>query len=411
MKKAILLAAAALALMPASCNKVNPQEQQFPTLDISTKAGEYVRQGNSFALDFMENIDATAEKDYVISPLSMQFLLGMILDGAKGLTADEICNVLGYGAGEIPYVNQFCLNMMKTLPSLDKKTTLKIANAIVVDDGYKLKEQYMREVSHYYEAEVSNLDFSDVEGSTKKINKWCSDHTNKLIPKVLDEVDPAMLAYLMNAIYFKSQWKDKFVKADTCDEPFYDAKGAKVMVKMMKNRQEFGYTATDTYQAVCLPYGNGSFAMTVLLPTKGNTVSGVIAALKKQGGLQSVQNDMVSCDVDLWLPRFETKFHIDLNDILSEMGMPTAFSGGLADFSAMSDDALCLSFVLQDAIIKVDEEGSEAAAVSIAGMEKNAAMPGEKVTFHAERPFIYFISETDSGAILFAGRYGAASQN
>ena len=110
--------------------------------------------------------------------------------------------------------------------------------------------------------------------------------------------------------------------------------------------------------------------------------------------------------MDLWLPRFETKFHIKLNDILSEMGMPRAFDDALADFKAMSDYALCLSFVNQDAVIKVDEEGAEAAVVSSAGMKKEtAAAPGDHEVFHADHPFLYLITETSSGAVLFAGRY------
>jgi serpin B len=404
MKRIILLVAALAMLSSASCTKL-PANNPYKPIDISTKSAEYIKQGNSFAINFLEKVDGAAKEDYIISPLSMQFLLGMILDGAQGQTATEICTVLGYGAGETAEVNQYCLNMLRQLPDLDKQTTLKIANAIVVDDGYPLKDQYKKDVAHYYDAEVTNMDFSDVEGSTKKINKWCSDHTNKLIPKVLDEVDPSMLAYLMNALYFKSQWKEKFEKADTADEAFTYDNGTKGKVKMMKNREDFMYTKTDDYQAVRLPYGNGAFAMTVLLPAKGKKVTDVIAALKKMGDWKDVYYDMVTCDVDLWLPRFETKYHVDLNDILSEMGMPSAFLGGVADFSAMSDYALCLSFVMQDAIIKVDEEGTEAAAVSMAGMEKNAAMPGEKVVFHADRPFLYVISETSTGAILFTGRY------
>lgn len=401
---AIIVAAVAIAITVSSCEKP-PQDNPYKTLDIGTKSIEYVQQGNNFSLDFLDRIEAASKKDYIISPLSMQFLLGMILDGAQGQTAAEICNVLGYGAGETAEVNQFCLNMLSQLPEMDRQTTLKIANAIVVDDGWPLKEQYKKDVAHYYDAEVTNMDFSDVEGSTRKINKWCSDHTNGLIPKVLDEVDPNMLAYLMNAIYFKSEWKEKFDKADTSDEKFVNEEGGTTKVKMMRARQELRFTDTDVFKAVHLPYGNGAFAMTVLLPNSGNNVVDVISALKKLGDWKAFVNELVTCNVDLWLPKFETRYHIDLNDILCEMGMPSAFEGGVADFSAMSDYALRLSFVMQDAFIKVDEEGTEAAAVSMAGMEKNAAMPGESVVFHADHPFIYIISESSTGAILFAGRY------
>ena len=407
MKKLSLLVFCA-AVVLASCDKPAP-ENTYQPIDISTKAAGYVKQGNKFALEYLYRVNDATKTDYIVSPLSMQFLLGMILDGARGETADEICSVLGYGAGETAEVNQFCLNMLQQLPDLDKLTSIKLANAIVLDKGYQLKEQYKKDMAHYYEAEVSNLDFTDVAGSTQKINKWCSDHTNGLIPKVLDEVDPSMLAYLMNALYFKSQWEEKFEKADTSDEPFVNEAGVESKVKMMKTRKEFRYTKADAYQAVNLPYGNGAFSMTVLLPAAGKTVSDVIASLKNLDDWQSLAGDMIKSDVDLWLPRFETKFHIDLNDILIGMGMPSAFSaqGHSADLTGISDAAAHLSFVMQDAIIKVDEEGTEAAAVSMAGVEKNAAMPGEKVVFHADKPFLYIISEKSTGAILFAGRFGA----
>ena len=255
----------------------------------------------------------------------------------------------------------------------------------------------------YYKAAVENLDFSNQAKALKVINGWCDKQTNGLIPKVLDEVSTVILAYLLNAVYFKSQWAEKFEKGSTADETFTDETGTKSKIKMMKQRKDFGYYQNDTYQAVCLPYGNGVFKMTVFLPNKGCAVADVTKALKKESW-NTLRFRMSTADVDLWLPKFETKYHIDLNDILSDMGMPSAFNA--ADFSAMSDDANRLSFVMQDAVIKVDEEGTEAAAVSIAGIEKNSmGAPGDKVVFHADHPFLYLITESSSGAVLFAGRY------
>ena len=398
MKKiAFLCVCTAFAL--ASCDKPAP-ETPYQPIDISTKAAGYVKQGNAFAMDFLGRVDAaTPDKDYVISPLSMQFLLGMILDGAKGQTATEICNVLGYGAGETAEVNQFCLNMMTQLPALDNQTTLKIANAIVVDNGWPLMDTYKKDVAHYYDAEVSNMNFSDITGTTEKINKWCSNHTNGLIPKIIDEVDPGIVAYLMNAIYFKSPWKEKFDKNNTAEEPFFVADGNKVKVQMMKMTWTFPYIKTAKLQAVTLPYGNGAFCMTVILPA--GTVAETISELRQIDDWSLFLNNMKETEVELWLPRFETKFHINLNDILSAMGMPGAFTGA-ADFSGMSASSAHLSFVQQDAVIKVDEEGSEAAAISAAAMEKAVF---NRPMFHADHPFIYIISENSTGAILFAGRY------
>mgnify|MGYP002623847772 CR=1 FL=1 len=400
----LLAVAAALLTVSLSCKKIDPDNNNpYKALDLTTKSAEFAREGNTFAFDFIDRINAAEEGDFIISPLSMQFLLGMILDGAQNGTADEICSVLGYGAGEVDAVNEYCLSMLEQLPSLDKKTKLSIANAIFVNKPYSLKDSYINTVGKYYQAEVANLDFSNGAGSLKTINGWCNKQTNGMIPKVLDEVSTDMLAYLLNAMYFKSQWKEKFPKGNTSDETFTAGTGATKKVPMMKNREDFLYQDNDDFRVVSLPYGNGAFSMKVILPQSGKTLSEVTAALKTTDWNEFL-SEMVRCDVDLWLPKFEAKYSKKLNDILSDMGMPSAFSA-TADFKAMSDDALCLSFVKQDAVIKVDEEGTEAAVVSSAGMNATSAGPGEHIVFHADHPFLYLITETSTGAILFAGKY------
>lgn len=403
----LFVAALSLMALSASCNLLglDVDTNPYKSLDLSTRAGGFVEQGNdTFTFEFIDRINALSEKDYIISPLSMQFLLGMILDGAKGETSDEICKVLGYGKGETEAVNEYCLSMLKQLPGLDKKTKLNIANAIFVKKGRTLLDTYRTDVSKYFDAKVDFLDFSDNERSLKAINGWCSKQTDGHISKILDKVDQNNMAYLLNAIYFKSQWKEKFEKSRTTEEVFTRESGSKANVMMMKQNESYSYNENDVFKIVQIPYGNGAFSMIALLPQKGKKVADVVDYLKKNDW-NSVRRDFVPCEVDLWLPRFETKFSINLNAILSAMGMPSSFSPALADFTAMSKDALCLSFVQQDAVIKVDEEGTVAAAISSAGMMDYAAAPGTRVEFHADHPFIYLITESSTGAVLFAGRY------
>ena len=402
----LMAAAAALLTISLSCEKPGTDDtgnNPYKALELTTKSAEFARQGNTFAFDFIDRINSTEEGDFIISPLSMQFLLGMLLDGAQDGTADEICKVLGYGAGEMDAVNEYCLSMLKQLPSLDKKTKLSIANAIFVNKQYSLKDSYKSTVGKYYMAEVANLDFFDGAGALKTINGWCDKQTNGMIPKVLDEVSPDMLAYLLNALYFKSQWKEKFPKGNTSNEAFTLGNGSSKKVPMMKNSKEFMYRDNAIFRMVRLPYGNGAFSMLVILPQTGKTIAEVTSALK-DFDWNGFLSGMVSCDVDIWLPKFETKYSKKLNDILSDMGMPSSFTTA-ANFKAMSDAAMCLSFVKQDAVIKVDEEGTEAAVVSSAGMMATSAGPGEHIVFHADHPFLYLITESSSGAILFAGKY------
>ena len=409
MKKKLLLFLTAILCMTAGCSTVVPDDEENERKDIplSTKQGEYVAAGNDFAYRFIARIDENALADgkteWFVSPLSLQFALGLLLNAAQGQTADEICRTLGYGAGETAEINDWCKLMLDCLPRLDKKTELSIADALFVKQGVTLKAPYVDVVGNYYNATIENLDFHQVDASTKHINDWCSKQTKGMIPKVIDQVSPAMLAYLINALYFKSEWQEKFPKGSTSEEKFTNESGNTGKVKMMKlDGKNFPYGETDKYQVIRLPYGNGAFEMTVFLPQKGTTVHELTALLEKEkpSFLQTRPTE-----VDLWLPKFETKYHVNLNGILSGLGMPGSFLPG-ADFTAMSDLADYVSFVTQDAAIKVDEKGTEAAAVTVIGVfETTSIETPRKAVFHADHPFLYLISETSTGAILFAGKY------
>ncbi len=408
-KKSLLLIAAAgvVAMMVfAACDPAEREKRNNPykALSLPAKSAEFVGKGNdTFTFEFIERVGAACEGAYFVSPLSLQFLLGMTLNGAQGETAEEICGVLGYGAGETSAVNEYALEMLRQLPPLDKKTKLTIANAIFADQAYPLLPSYESALRKHYSAEVENLDFSDSDATLERINGWCSKNTNGLFKKILDRVDPEVQAYLLNAMYFKSQWAEKFEKKNTSPEDFTRSGGDKTKVPMMKQYKKFAYSENESFQAVRLPYGNGAYSMVVLLPRAGRSDKDITAFLK-QTDWNVFLRQMDLCEVDLWLPKFETTYHIDLEELLSAMGMPLAFNPSAADFSAMAQPAPYLSAVTQDAIVKVDEEGTEAAVVSKAHFGKTAAAYSSAV-FHADHPFLYLIVEKSSGAVLFAGRF------
>ena len=400
MKHFVLMAAAVAALIAGttSCEKMGNKDNPYKSLELSTKSREFARAGNNFAFDFLDRVSAVGEGSFMVSPLSVQFLLGMMLNGARGATADEIAGVLGYGAGEVDAVNEYCQAMLKQLPGLDRKTRLAIADAFAVKGNFMYQASYLEVIKKYYEAEI--FDVSSV-GGADQINKWCSARTNGMIPKIVDMISRKATVCLLNAMYFKSEWSVKFPVQNTKVEPFLTASGVAKWMCMMKNEHDFLYQDNDLFRAVRLPYGNGAFSMTVILPSDGKTLADVTAALDAESW-EAFEQSMVTCQVDLWLPRFETRYHAGLNSMLSSMGMLSAFTED-ADFSGISK-GLCLDEVNQDTVIKVDEAGTEAAVVSHAGYAM-AAPPGEHIVFHADRPFLYLITEKSSGAVLFAGRY------
>lgn len=399
----VILAAMAILTAAVSCGKIggdNNEDNPRKQLELDTKSTELLQKGNTFAFEFLSRIDAAKEgKDYIVSPLSMQFLLGMTLNGAQGATADEIAKVLGYSAADVDAMNEYCQAMLKQLPGLDRKTRLSIADAFAVNGSFLYKASFREAMRTYYDAEIFELTY---DGGVGQINKWCSDHTNGMIPKIIDAVPPRTAAYLLNAMYFKSLWHEKFPKGNTALEAFTSTSGVVKQVSMMKNKSGLDYQENDVFRAVKLPYGNGAFSMTVILPVDGKTLADVTGALDAESW-RAFEVSMVGCNVDLWLPRFETRSHFEFKDLLSEMGMPSAFTKD-ADFSGITR-GFFLSDINQDTVIKVDEEGTEAAVVSHASGEVMAMPPGAEVVFHADQPFLYLITEKSSGAVLFAGRY------
>jgi len=405
----LFLCLAAVAAFATGCDLIDlGADEERKELELSTKSSEFIVKGNDFSINLLESIDKSANGSYIMSPLSLQFVLGMILDGAQGQTADEICEVLGFGAGDVAAVDEYSKSLMEQLPKLDKKTTIKIANSIVVNKDYNLLSSYKKTVSNYYEAYVESVDFSNTASVVNKINNWCSRNTNGLIPEIIDNLPSNTIACLLNALYFKGKWDKDFEKSNTVEEDFTDEASVKSKVKMMKQYERFAYSWEDSFQTISLPYGNGAYSMVVMLPNDGHKISEIPSFLKKYGW-DAFRQEFSYREVELWLPKFETTFEIELTDMLAKMGMPTAFTSA-ADFSLMAEAPLCIDLIKQKAIIKVDEQGSEAAAVTIGIAKATAAGPDPDgpVIFHADHPFLYFITEDSTGAILFAGRYSGS---
>ena len=383
-----------MALFPFRSFAAGPQPADLPKVD------------NGFSFRFLQQIDGCEEGDWFVSPLSLQFLLDMLLNGSGGATTAEIARVLNADPDSIASINDLSRLLLERFPKLDPATKLTIGNAIFINKNYPVNRDFKKTVEKYYDAKVENLDFRNESSSLRTINGWCDKQTKGLIPSVLDKVDPEMFAYLLNALYFKGSWTYPFTSKWTKERTFRLESGREKQVWMMEKERKFSYGENDLFQRIRLPYGDGAYAMYVLLPKEGHTVAEVVASLDDASWKELRSHMYSDTKINLWLPRFETKYHIKLNDILKEMGMPGAFRSG-ADFKAMSPNADFLDFVQQDAVIKVDEEGSEAAAVTSAGMMGATASPEppKVIDFHCDHPFLYLITEAHTGAILFAGKF------
>ena len=392
------------------------------TITLTEEQQVFAHDNNQFTLNFLKTVSEAdrSGKSFIYSPLSITYVLGMVNDAATGLTQQELEQTLGFHKGGIKAVNDYCKKLIEGLPKADKDVTLDIANAIFVNQKYTLIPQFEQDMKDYYNAKAAALDFSSPQ-TLGQINGWCNDRTKGMIPEILDEVNPDMVSYLLNAIYFKADWASKFDTNNTKNETF-TTETSTTTLPMMHQNVLISYLKTNTYSAVILPYGSGLWNMTVLLPEEGVTTDDLIkevaqsSVLNNPGWCETGGNVFQGYQVDLKLPRFETtsdtdKLNVDkgLVGLMKNMGIKLVFDSDFAEIPNMCDNSnLYISMMRQKAKIMVNEEGSEAAAVTVAGVNCTTSVgPAEypKATFHANRPFVYVISEASSGVILFVGKF------
>ena len=425
MKKSDRWMAVALTVMAAvtGCclnDKETPVLVIDPVTDLEgislTRAEQdMVNCSNEFAFNLFRQLTGSHDsgqgqdtKSYVVSPISVIYALGMLNNGAANNTQAQINKVLGFGDTGADSINVFCRKMLNSAPQLDSLTKVLIANTIYLNKGYTLKSAFVQKAKSFYNAEPETRDFDD--GQTMDvINKWASDHTEGMISRILNEnsFNPYAVSYLLNAIYFKGTWKYKFDRDHTEEAIFQHAGSSEELriVPMMYQTGDFRYTQTEDLQVLCLPYGNGSFQMTILLPVSDDEGYSKMPQIPDAETWNRLNKSMETTQVAVRLPVFETNTDIDLKAIMTQLGMPDAFDGNIADFSNFCDSPTYIGLMKQVARIKLDEEGSEAAAVTVIGVDNCIGGSLPQYVFNADHPFLYVISESSTGAILFIGRY------
>ena len=406
---------------------------EIQPIQLTQEQQVFVNDNNGFTLKFLKAVNEAnqSSKSFIYSPLSITYVLGMVNDAAIGQTEQELEQTLGFHEGGIQAVNEYCKKLIDGLPKVDNQVTLNIANAIFLNKDYTLKPQFLEDMNTYYNAKAEVLDFTS-PSTLDHINGWCNEKTNGMIPSILDKVDADLMSYLLNAIYFKADWASKFDPKNTKTETFTTEDG-NTPVPLMHQNVLIQYLNNSLFSAVKIPYGNGMWEMIVLLPEEGNTVDNVINHLAAYGlagiegtfcetkdGIATMKEVRFSpYEVDLTLPRYETSSDTDeaggLIALMQKMGIQQAFTYNAQipnmAITNMIFGKVKIDMMRQKAKIKVNEEGSEAAAITVAGMlAMSNSQPPEypKATFHANRPFVYVIREVSSGVILFVGKFTGA---
>ena len=375
--------------------------------DIAPTEALMLDNNNYFACNLFRAVyeQKRGTGSFVVSPISVAYLLGMLGEGANDETRQQITEVLGL-YGSVQDINEHFKTLMEQASRVDTSVAIKIANRIDVNPAFTFIPQYKADMQKYYHAQCGVLDFND-GNYLIKINDWCKEQTDGMIPEILDQIDPSVVMFLLNAVYFKASWTKKFDPNETRNGRFTMQDGTTVKLKMMHRQAQFAYGCNDLYEMLRMPYGNKAYSMYVLLPREGKTVGDVIHSLTPQGLEEQRKNEMQMHTVDVLMPSFTTSTETLLNDVLSVMGMPRAFSYRFAEFRNMvNEDDLYVSMMKQRAKIEVNEDGTKAAAVTIAAMKDRSAMVSSQfIAFHATRPFVYCLIEESTGTIYFMGTY------
>ena len=394
-----------LTTILAACKSNNEYESngigasQSISLTSSDSIIKPTRNFNDFTINMFDHLHKDIDNNFICSPLGVASLFRIIQDGASGKTQKELGMALGVSSKEI---SEIALDLQDE----DGYAMVKMANLLAVNDKYKVESQYTEAMKALYGAKVSRMDFSN-SSSVNEINEWVYKNTGGMIGEIIKQLSSTAILYAINTLYFNGRWENKF-EGDTEKRKFIQEDGKKTIVDMMNNESKYAYACNDTFQIIRLPYKNrpgighkqNRFSMVIILPRKGKVLDDVMRYLH-QHTLQDIYLTMSTQKVNVMIPKFNTDSELDVLSLLRSLGVRH-----LGDLSGISSEEIEISESKQIAKIRVDEEGTEAAAVTETCMELKAAESiDETYFFTADHPFIYFIENEESGKIYFMGKF------
>lgn len=401
-------------LLFVGCSKqlhqsTSPQQQSAV---MPIQVPEVVAQNMSgFAFNFFKNLQSTQpDSDNIfVSPLSLHMDLGMLLNGASGDTYNQMKNALQLQNLSLDNVDSTYQTLLQDLPKADEQVQFGLYNSVWYRNSFSVEPNYIEQLKNYFDVTVQGLPF--ISSDADIINNWASDKTNGKIKNVIDktEITPESIMFLLNALYFKGNWSTRFDKNATKDYTFHLENGSTKQVKMMMHTDTFHYNFTSNYKAIRLPYGNGQFSMTIILPNDGNKIADILNSMD-ESQWNNLQNEMNVGEgkMQIGLPRFKiSNYNVNLITTLQKMGIIDLFTPGSADLTKINNNAISLGLYVnllkQLTYLNVDEQGTEAAAITVGGVVVTS-MPFPPPSIICDQPFGLIISECTSNTILFMGR-------
>jgi serpin B len=412
MKKTLsILGMCTLILLGTACssdddgNSIGKNERK--DIALTRAELEMVGANNEFAFDFYNQLNAhVGQHNMMVSPLSLTQAMAMLANGADGDTKAEIVKVLGFEGYSLEEMNAYYMNLNKGLLSVDKATKLSLSNSFWLNNQYAAIDSYKKTLQTYFDAEVQELAFDNTIYAI--INRWVEENTYGCIKNMLYEgdINNSTVMALLNATYFKGAWKDKFEEKNSFKGNFEAPDKSSFVEYMKQDNFEANVYEDAECKLIELPYGNEAFSMVVVLPNTEATLDELMQNVDADKWQNWMEQLSLHTNVLVQLPKFtgEYEYNENLKQALMEMGVVDAFSALDADFSQMIEKRMFVNFIKQNSFIKVNEEGTEAAAVTIYTGENAASGGMKKFEFKATRPFFYAIKEKSTGVILFMGK-------
>ena len=368
------------------------------------KSAQLIDAGNAFGFELFRNIrNSNNKENLLISPFSVSVALAMAYNGAGTTTKAEIEKVLQFNGLTPELINGAYQKLITEFQSLDEQVVFEIANALYYSETFSIKPGFVSTNREIYNAEVTGLNFSS-PSAEEVINNWVAKRTKGKINEIIQQLKPMDRMLLLNAVYFYGTWSKEFDKQGTQNLEFYIADGSTIRVPMMNKLDTLPYLSEEHFKAIQLPYGSGRYNMVVLLPQKGKTPVDITGALSAENWQAFINKFEITNRVDVKMPRFKFEFDTSLKKVLDEMGIQKAFIPEAADFSGISEEDLFINEIKHKSYIDVNETGTEAAAVTSAGFATTSFREEPPtVPFIVDRPFLFAITDTQTGVILFLG--------
>lgn len=388
------------------CDKADPEISSGKELVLTGTEKEIVSRSNDFAFRlYKESLNGLDNQNALLSPISVQAALSMTLQGANGGTKEAIADAIGLHGLDTEVVNTYFKKMISDLPLLDPQTKLEIANSIWHRQEFQVIPAFLDVNREFFNAEVNALDFND-PGSVDRINGWVNTKTHGKIEKIVQQLESDLVMLLLNAVYFKGSWEQQFDESLTTSDVFHqhiDAPEA-IHADYMQLEHTFAVAEHAQFDAVEMPYGNKKYSMIALRPKDGVTVEDLVSTFSGSGQWTTLLNDsnLTPRKIKLYFPKFKFSYSNKLNDELTALGMGPAFSDA-ADFTGINENGqLKISEVRHKSFIEVNEEGTEAAAVTSVGVVFTSMPVVPALKF--DRPFLFVIREMSSGLLMFIGQ-------